>query len=62
MFGWIIRAIMFLAAIIASWFVSRDAVNFNVIEFVAALFIITALVAIAAFWEAMTEWVKSKKA
>jgi len=62
MLGWIIRGIMFLAAIIASWFVSRDAVNFSIIELVAALFVIMALVAFAAFWEAMTDWVKSKKA
>lgn len=58
---WVVRAIMFFAAIIASWFVARDAVNFSVIQLVAAVFLITTLVAVAACWEAIADRLKSKK-
>jgi hypothetical protein len=61
MLSWVVRAIMFAAAIIAGWFVARDAVNFGVIQLVAALFLITAFVAVAAFWEALAERLKSKR-
>ncbi len=58
----LLRPVMFFAAIIAGWFVARDAVNFNVIQMVVALFLITAIVAIAAFWETLSDWLKSKNA
>ena len=48
--------------IIAGWFVARDAVNFNIIQMVVAVFLITAIVAIAAFWETLSDWFKSKNA
>ena len=58
----LLRPVMFFAAIIAGWFVARDAVNFNVIQMVVALFLITAIVAIGAFWETISGWFKSKDA
>jgi hypothetical protein len=61
MFNWVVRALLFIAAIIASWFVARDAVNFGIIQLVVALFLITGLVAVAAFWEALADRLKSKK-
>jgi hypothetical protein len=57
----LLRPIMFLAAIIAGWFVASDAVNFNVIQMVVALFLITIVVAIAAFWETLSDWVNAKR-
>ncbi len=62
MMNLLLRPVMFFAAIIAGWFVARDAVNFNVIQMVVALFLITAIVAIAAFWETLSDWLKSKNA
>jgi len=56
----LLRPIIIVAAIIAGWFVSRDAVNFTVIEMTVALFLITALIAIAAFWEILSDWWKSR--
>jgi hypothetical protein len=56
----LLRPVMFLAAIIASWFVARDAVNFSVIEMVVALFLITIIVAIGAFWETISGWFSGK--
>lgn len=57
----LLRPIMFLAAIIAGWFVASDAVNFTIIEMVVALFLIAIIVAIAAFWETLSDWYASKK-
>ncbi len=56
----LLRPVIFLAAFVASWFVARDAVNFNVIEMVVALFLITIIVAIGAFWETLSDWFTRK--
>ncbi len=56
----LLRPIMFFAAIIAGWFVATDAVNFGVIQMVVALFLITVVVAVAAFWETISDWFESK--
>jgi hypothetical protein len=62
MINLLLRPVMLFAAIIAGWFVARDAVNFNIIQMVVAVFLITAIVAIAAFWETLSDWFKSKNA
>lgn len=56
----LLRPVMFLAAAIAGWFVAEDAVNFDVIQMVVALFLITVIVAVAAFWETLSDWFTSK--
>lgn len=56
-----LRPVMIIAAVIASWFVARDAVNFTIIQLVVALLLITALVALGAFWEVLTDWLKNRK-
>ncbi len=61
MLNLLVRPIMIIAAIIASWFVARDAVNFTIIQLVVALFLITLIVAIGAFWETLTDWFKDRK-
>ena len=61
MVNWILRPIMVIAAVIAGWFVARDAVNFSVIQMVVGLLLITTLVAIAACWEMIADRLKSKK-
>lgn len=50
MFGWIVRAVMVLAGVIAGWFVARDDTNFDLVQMSVALLLITVCVAIAAFW------------
>lgn len=59
--SWFIRPILFLAAIVASWFVARDAANFGVVQMVVALLLIVALVALAALWETMIEWWRERR-
>jgi hypothetical protein len=56
----LLRPVMFLAAAIAGWFVAEDAVKFDVIQMVVALFLITVIVAVAAFWETLSDWFTSK--
>jgi hypothetical protein len=58
--SWLIRPLLFLAAIMASWFVAEDAANFGVVQMVMAVLLITALVALAAFWEAVIGWLKER--
>ena len=44
MMGWIIRCLLLLAAPIAALFVSRDALNFGIIEMLVATILIVGLV------------------
>ena len=57
----LLRPVMFLAALVTGWFVADDAVNFSVIQMVVSLFLITIIVAIAAFWETLSDWVMNRK-
>lgn len=59
--NWLIRPIFLVAAIIAGWFVAEDAANFGIVQMVIAILLITALVALAAFWEAALEWLKDRR-
>jgi hypothetical protein len=59
--SWLIRPLLFLAAIIAGWFVAEEAPNFGVVQMVVAVFLIAALVALAAFWEALIERMRERK-
>ncbi|WP_334149880.1 hypothetical protein [Hyphomicrobium sp.] len=58
---WLIRPILLLAAIIAGWFVAEEAPNFGVVQMVVAVFLIAALVGLAAFWEALMDWTRRRK-
>ena len=48
--GWVVRVLLIAGAFVASWFVARDALNFPIFSFVAALFLFVCLVALLAFW------------
>ncbi|MFA5591692.1 MAG: hypothetical protein WC989_00060 [Micavibrio sp.] len=49
MLGWIVRGMLVLGGIAASWFVSRDAHIFPIASFVAGLLLFTLAVALAAY-------------
>ena len=59
--SWLIRPLLLLAAVIAGWFVAEDAVNFGIIQMVVAMVLITMLVALAAFWEAVMDWLRERR-
>lgn len=50
MLAWIIRCLLLLAAPIAALFVSRDALNFGVIETLVAVILIVGFALAAAAW------------
>lgn len=50
MLAWIIRCLLLLAAPIAALFVSRDALNFGVIEMLVAIMLMVGAVLAAAAW------------
>lgn len=56
--GLIARLALVLGSFVAGWFASPDADNFDIISFVAALFLFTVAVAIAAFWPVLVAWGK----
>jgi hypothetical protein len=59
--NWLIRPILLVAAVIAGWIVAEDSANFGVVQMVISIILITALVALAAFWEGVIEWLKTRK-
>ncbi|MDI1351396.1 MAG: hypothetical protein PSV35_01290 [bacterium] len=58
MLGWAARALLILASSIASWFVSKDALNFDVIQMVIAVGLFTLLIMIAAFWKNINHFIR----
>lgn len=59
MLDWLVRPIMFVAAIIAGWFVAQDSANFGVVQLVISVILVTLLVAIATFWRSIASWIRS---
>ena len=47
----VLRILLFIAAPITALFISRDALNFSVIEALVAVMLIAALCLAAAFWK-----------
>lgn len=52
MLGWIVRILFILAAPIAALLVSRDALNFSLIQTFVAMLLLTGFVGLAAVWTA----------
>jgi hypothetical protein len=52
--GWIVRALLFVSGVIASWFVSVEASNYIVYQLVVAVFLVAmcaaALVYVPMWW------------
>lgn len=59
--SWLIRPLLFLAAIVAGLFVAEESPNFGVVQMVVAVFLITALVGLAAFWEVLIERMRGER-
>ncbi|MCS4306520.1 hypothetical protein M2404_000843 [Rheinheimera pacifica] len=50
MLSWLARFFLIAGGGVASWFVSREANNFEVIQMVIAIFLFVLVAAVAAFW------------
>jgi hypothetical protein len=48
--AWIVRILFILAAPIAALLVSRDALNFGIVQTMVAMILVTGFVALAAAW------------
>jgi hypothetical protein len=48
--GWIVRGLLIAAVIVTGWFVARDAAIFGIAQVMVAILLLTAVVAILAFW------------
>ncbi|HHF7349791.1 TPA: hypothetical protein ACPSKE_003006 [Legionella feeleii] len=60
MLGWLVRILLVVAGFITSWFVARDALNFDIVQMVVAIFLFTIVVAIAAFWDLLVSWFRHR--
>lgn len=60
MIGWIARIVMSLAAVVAGWFVARDAANFSIVQAAVAVLLLTIFVAVVAFWPHLTDWIRKR--
>jgi hypothetical protein len=50
MLGWIVRILFMLAAPIAALLVSRDALNFSLVQTFVAMILLVAIIGLAATW------------
>ncbi len=57
MLGWLVRVLLVISGSITSWFVAYDSLKFNIIQMVIAIFLITLVMFIAAFWRPLWDWV-----
>ncbi len=58
MLGWIVRLLFVVAGFIASFFVTRDALNFSIVQMTIAVLLFTTLVGIVTFWPAIRDWTR----
>lgn len=58
MLGWFIRILLVIAGFIASIFVARNALNFDIVQMVVAVILFTLAIAIIAFWPMLFKWLK----
>lgn len=54
--GLLVRILLIVSGAIASWFVSKDSVNFISVQMAIGLLLFPAFVALLAFWP--TAWIK----
>ena len=50
MLAWVVRILLILATPIATLLVSRDALNFGMVQTMVAMILVTAFVGVAAIW------------
>lgn len=57
MIGWAVRGLLVVSGTITGWFVSKDALNFDIIQMAVALVLIALIVFVLAFWpSSWTAW------
>lgn len=61
MVGWLARILLVLGGLIASLFVARDALNFDIFQLVITTLLFTFLVMVITFWPKIMTWFKFTK-
>lgn len=61
MLGWLVRILFVISGSITSFFVSRNALNFNIFKMVVAVLLFTFIVFVIAFWPSIINFFKNKK-
>jgi len=56
--GWLVRAVLLLAGIVAGWFVPRDQLGYVVIQFIVVLLMILALSIVALYYSRIRDFFK----
>lgn len=58
MLNWLVRFLFVVAGFIASIFVTRDALNFGIVQMVVVVILFTTIFVIVAFWPELKKWFK----
>ena len=61
MIGWIVRGLLLAAGTVTGWFVSKDALNFEIVQMAVALIMLALVVFALAFWpRGWTHWLNRR--
>lgn len=52
MLNWVVRIVLMVAGVVASWFVAKDALSFGLVQMTIAILLCTLVVLVLAFWPA----------
>lgn len=61
MFNFIDKLLLIIAGEIAAFFVSKDALNFTIVQMVIALILFTGIMLLFAFWPEIKKIIRRKK-
>ena len=58
---WFADFLLNAGAVVASWFVSKDATNFMVLQMMIATLVLEAIVSVVVYWQSLVDYWKSRR-
>lgn len=58
---WFADFLLNAGAVVASWFVSKDATNFLVLQMMIATLVLGAIVSVVVYWQSLVDYWKSRR-
>jgi hypothetical protein len=58
---WFADFLLNAGAVVASWFVSKDATNFPVLQMMIATLVLEAIVSVVVYWQSPVDYWKSRR-
>jgi hypothetical protein len=58
---WLADFLLNAGAAVTSWFVSKDATNFVVLQMMVATLVLAAIVSVMVYWQSLVEYWKSRQ-